>query len=99
MIPFPTNQRRDQKGLLRVDKYFRTHGPIYEKRVYRLWSAVERVNSRLKEQLSLERHRVRGLGRITVHALFCMIAMLLNALAALRLNRVDKARSITLLAG
>jgi hypothetical protein len=34
-----------------------------------------------------------------VHALFCMIAMLLNALAALRLNRVDKARSITLLAG
>jgi len=98
VIPFPTNQQRDQKGLLRVDKYFRTHGPIYEKRVYRLRSAVERVNSRLKEQLSLERHRVRGLGRITVHALLCMIAMLLNALAALRLNRVDKARSITLLA-
>lgn len=99
VIPFPANQQRDQKGLLRVDKYFRTHGPIYEKRVYRLRSAVERVNSRLKEQLSLERHRVRGLGRITVHALLCMIAMLLNALAALRLNRVDKARSITLLAG
>ena len=98
VIPFPTNQQRDQKGLLRVDKYLRTHGPIYEKRVYRLRSAVERVNSRLKEQLSLERHRVRGLGRITVHALLCMIAMLLNALAALRLNRVDKARSITLLA-
>jgi len=98
VIPFPTNQQRGQKGLLRVDKYFRTHGPIYEKRVYRLRSAVERVNSRLKEQLSLERHRVRGLGRITVHALLCMIAMLLNALAALRLNRVDKARSITLLA-
>jgi len=98
VIPFPTNQQREQKGLLRVDKYFRTHGPIYEKRVYRLRSAVERVNSRLKEQLSLERHRVRGLGRITVHALLCMIAMLLNALAALRLNRVDKARSITLLA-
>jgi transposase len=98
VIPFPTNQQRGQKGLLRVDKYFRTHGPIYEKRVYRLRSSIERVNSRLKDQLSLERHRVRGLGRITVHALLCMIAMLLNALAALRLNRVDKARSITLLA-
>ena len=98
VIPFPTNQQRGQKGLLRVDKYFRTHGPIYEKRVYRLRSSIERVNSRLKGQLSLERHRVRGLGRITVHALLCMIAMLLNALAALRLNRVDKARSITLLA-
>ena len=98
VIPFPANQQRAQKGLLRVDKYFRTHGPIYEKRVYRLRSAVERVNSRLKEQLSLERHRVRGLKQITVHALLCKIAMLLNALAALRLNRVDKARSITLLA-
>ena len=98
VIPFPTNQQRDQKGLLRVDKYFRTHGPIYEKRVYRLRSSIERVNSRLKEQLSLKRHRVRGLGRITVHALLCMIVMLLNALAALRLNRVDKARPITLLA-
>jgi transposase len=98
VIPFPTNQQRGQKGLLRVNKYFRTHGPIYEKRVYRLRSSIERVNSRLKEQLSLERHRARGLGRITVHALLCMIALLLNAFAALRLNRVDKARSITLLA-
>jgi len=98
VIPFPTNQQRGQKGLLRVDKYFRTHGPIYEKRVYRLRSAVERVNSRLKEQLSLERHRARGLGRITVHALLCMIAMLLNAVTALRLHMAEKARSITLLA-
>lgn len=98
VIPFPTNQQRGQKGLLRVDKYFRTHGPIYEKRVYRLRSSIERVNSRLKEQLSLERHRVRGLGRITVHALLCMIAMLLTAVIALRLNRPEKTRSITMLA-
>ena len=98
VIPFPTNQQRAQKGLLRVDKYFRTHGPTDEKQVYRLRSSIERVNSRLKEQLSLERHRVRGLGRINMHALLCIIAMLLTALAALRLNRVDKARSITLLA-
>jgi transposase len=98
VIPFPTNQQRGQKGLLRVDKYFRTHGPIYEKRVYRLRSSIERVNSRLKDQLSLERHRVRGLGRITVHALLCMIAMLLTAMIALRLNRPEKTRSITMLA-
>ena len=98
MIPFPANQQREQKGLLRVDRYFRTHGPTDEKRVYRLRSSVERVNSRLKEQLCLEKHRVRGLRRITIHALICMIAMLLNAVAAFRLNRVEKARSITLLA-
>jgi hypothetical protein len=98
VIPFPTNQQRAQKGLLRVDRYFRTHGPTCEKQLYKLRSSIERVNSRLKEQLCLEKHRVRGLERITVHALLCMIAMLLNAVAAFRLNRVEKVRSITLLA-
>ena len=98
IIPYPANQCREQKGLLRVDKYFRTHGPASERRIYKERAAVERVNSRLKDQLNLERHRVRGLRRIAIHALLCMIAMLLNALAALRLNRVEKARSVTLLA-
>jgi transposase len=98
VIPFPANQLRGQKGLLRVDRYFRTHGPADDKRVYRLRSSIERVNSRLKEQLCLGKHRVRGLRRVTIHALICMIAMLLNAVAAFRLNRVEKARSITLLA-
>ena len=64
VIPFPTNQQRAQKGLLRVDRYFRTHGPTIEKRLYRLRSSVERVNSRLKEQLCLEKHRVRSIERI-----------------------------------
>jgi IS5 family transposase len=98
VIPYPTNQRRREKGLLRVDRYFRTYGPACEKRIYRQRSAGERVNSRLKDRLCLEKHRVRSLRRITIHALFCLIALLLNALAALRLNRVDKARSITLIA-
>jgi IS5 family transposase len=98
VIPFPANQQKGQRGLLRVDRYFRIHGSTDEKRVYRSRSSVERVNSRLKEQLCLEKHRVRGLRRITIHALICMIAMLLNAVAAFRLNKVEKARSITLLA-
>ncbi len=92
VIPFPTNQQRAQKGLLRVDRYFRTMDQTIEKRLYRLRSSVERVNSRLKEQLCLEKHRVRSIERITVHALICMIAMLLNAVAAFRLNRVEKVR-------
>jgi len=98
VIPYPANQSKGEAKLLRVDKYFRTHGPVVEKRIYAQRGAIERVNSRLKEQLCLERHRARGLERITIHALLCMIAMLLNALAALRLNRPEKARSITLLA-
>ena len=43
------------------------------------------------------RKRAR-LERIAIHALLCIIAMLLNALTALRLNRPEKARSITMLA-
>lgn len=98
VIPYPANQSRNDSNVLRVDKHFRTHGPDEEKKIYTLRGAVERVNSRQKEQLCLERHRARGLKRITVHALLCMIAMLLNALAAFRLNRPEKARSITMLA-
>jgi uncharacterized membrane protein YidH (DUF202 family) len=60
--------------------------------------AAERMNSCQKEQLCLEKHRARGLKRVTVHALLCIIAMLLNAVAALRLKRPEKARSITMLA-
>lgn len=98
VIPYPANQNRKEADVLRVDKYFRTHGPAEERQIYTLRGAVERVNSRQKEQLGLERHRARGLKRVTTHALLCMIAMLLNAVAALRLNRPEKARSLTMLA-
>jgi hypothetical protein len=97
-IPYSANQGKDETKLLRVDKHFRTHGPAEEKQVYTLRGAVERVNSRQKEQLCLERHRARGLKRMTIHALFCLIAMLLTAVVALRLNRPERARSITMLA-
>jgi transposase len=98
VIPYPVNQMRGKKGLLRVDRFFRTHGPKREKRLYRLRSSIERVNSRLKEQLCLKNHRVRSLVRVKIHSLLCLVAMLLNAVAAVRLKAVDKARSITLLA-
>jgi IS5 family transposase len=98
VIPYPANQSKEKKTLLRVDRYFRTHGPACERQIYTQRGAIERVNSRLKEQLCLERHRARGLERITIHALLCIIAMLLTALTALRLNRPEKARSIAPLA-
>jgi hypothetical protein len=44
------------------------------------------------------RHRARGLRGIAIHALLCVIAMLLTAVIALRLNRPEKTRSITMLA-
>jgi transposase, IS5 family len=36
VIPYPVNQMPGQKGLLRVDRFFRTHGPKRQKRLYRL---------------------------------------------------------------
>jgi transposase len=98
VIPYPANQSKGEANLLRVDRYFRTHGTTFQKQIYTQRSAIERVNSRLKEQLCLEKHRARGLKGVTTHALLCMIAMLLNALAAFRLNRPEKARCITMLA-
>ena len=97
VIPYPANQHPNEKGLLRVDKHFRSHGPAREKRFYRRRASVERTISRLKEQLGLNRHKVRGLRNIAIHVLLCIITMLLVALAALRMKRVDKTRSITLL--
>jgi len=98
VIPYPANQSKEKKTLLRVDRCFRTHGPACERQIYTQRGAIERVNSRLKEQLCLERHRARGFERITIHTLLCIVAMLLNELTALRLNRPEKARSIIMLA-
>jgi IS5 family transposase len=39
VIPYPANQRRREKRLLRVDRYFRTHGPARERRTYKLRAA------------------------------------------------------------
>ena len=98
VIPYPVNRIRGQKALLRVDRFFRTHGPTSERHAYRLRSSIERVNSRLKQMLCLGNHKIRSLKRITIHYLFCLIAMLLNAVATVRLNVAEKARSVTLLA-
>jgi len=48
VIPYAANQRWREKRLLRVDRYFRTHGPARDKRTHRRKATVERMNSRLK---------------------------------------------------
>jgi len=94
VIPYPSNQRKGE-DVLRVDRYFRVYGSEEERRLYGLGrSSIERVNSRLEGQVCLDRHRVRGLRNITIHVALCIIAMLLVAVAALRLGVPEKARSI-----
>jgi hypothetical protein len=43
VIPYPANQKRDVKGLLIVDKKFRTHGPEDQKREYHKRPRIEAV--------------------------------------------------------
>jgi len=94
VIPYPSNQRKGD-DVLRVDRFFRVYGSEEERRLYGLGrSSIERVNSRLEGQVCLDRHRVRGLRSMAVHVALCIIAMLLVAVAALRLGVPEKARSI-----
>jgi len=98
VIPYPANQIPGRKGLLRIERFFRIHESAKEKQANRVRSSVERVNSRCKQKLCLNNHKVRSRKRITIHSLLCLIAMLLNAVAAVRLKTVEKVSPLTLLA-
>ena len=93
VIPYPSNHRRGE-SVLRVDRFFRTSGSASERRVYEVGRAsVERVNSRL-ELVGLDCLKLRGLRRVMVHVLLCIVVMLLVAVAGVRLGRPWKVRSL-----
>ncbi len=93
VIPYPSNHRHGE-SVLRVDRFFRTSGSTVERRVYEVGRAsVERVNSRL-EFVGLECLKLRGLRNVMVHVLLCIIVMLVVAVAAVRLGRPLKVRSL-----
>jgi len=93
VVPYMSNQARGEP-VLRVDRFFRTSGPCVERRFYGVGRAsVERVNSRLG-LVGLDCLKLRGLRSVMVHVLLCIIVMLLVAVAALRLDRPWKARSL-----
>jgi len=93
VVPYPRNQRRGEKGVLRVDKKFRSHGPWRLKRLYRCRSAIERVAARLVDHFGLEQVRTRGLRNVLTHTLLCLIAMLIIAVSACLLGHPDLTRS------
>jgi len=95
VIPYPSNQKPAEAEFLRVDKRFKTHGSERLKRLYRHKASAERTISRLKEHLSLENHKVKSLRNILLHALLCVIAMLLTALTAIKLGKPEQIRAIT----
>ena len=56
-------------------------------------ASVERVNSRL-DLVGLGGLKLRGLRNVLVHVLLCLIVVLIVAVAAVRLGRPWKARSL-----
>ena len=92
VVLYMSNQRCGGE-VLRVDRFFRVSEPAEEGRVYGLGSAsVERVNS--LDLVGLGGLKLRGLRNVMVHVVLCIVAMLLVAVAALRLGRPWKARSV-----
>jgi transposase len=95
VIPYPANQKRGVKGLLRVDKKFRTHGPEDLKKKYHKRPSIEAVYSFLKTRYSLVINKVRGLKNVACYALYSLLCLVLNREAAENLGRPDKAVSPT----
>jgi hypothetical protein len=95
VIPYPVNQKRGVKDLLRVDKKFRTYGVEDQKKEYHKRPHIEAVNSFLKTQYNMAANKVRGLKNVATHALFSILCLVLNREAAENLGRSDKAVSPT----
>ena len=95
VIPYPANQKRNVKGLLRVDKKFRTYGPEDMKKEYHKRPHIEAVYSFLKTQYSLANNKVRGARNVASYALYSLLCLVLNREAAENINRTDKAVSPT----
>jgi hypothetical protein len=95
VIPYPANQKRGVKGILRVDKKFRTYGPEDLKKKYHKRPHIEAVYSFLKTQYSLTINKVRGLKNVASYALYSILCLVLNREAAENIGRPDKAVSPT----
>jgi hypothetical protein len=94
VIPYMSNQRCGE-DVLRVDRRFRTHGPVEEVREYRRRPAVEASFAFMKTQFGLTVNKVRGLLGVSVYALLSVLCCVLNREAAENLGRPDKALSPT----
>lgn len=93
VIPYPRNQKRGVKGVLRVDKKFRTHGPKRLRALYTFRSSVERVNSRLSTLIS--KISSKGLKAAVTQVSYAVLSMLFTAWTAIKTGKPEKARNIT----
>jgi IS5 family transposase len=92
VIPYTSNQRGDG---LRVDRWFRTHGPPRLVSEYRKRPMVEALFAFLRTQFGLNVVRVKGLLGVSVYSLLSVLCCVLNREAAEGMGRPDKAMSPT----
>lgn len=62
--------------------------------LYRLRTSVERVNSRVKELLGLDRLTVRGIGKVTVRAVISLLVMLAVGVGMAQRHRFKEVRCL-----
>ena len=63
-------------------------------RLYRMRTAVERVNSRVKELLGLGKITVRGIAKVTVRSLLSLLVMLAAAVGMAERHRLKEMRTL-----
>ena len=63
-------------------------------RLYKLRTAVERVNSRVKGLLGLDRITLRGIAKVTVRSLLSLLVMLAAAVGMAERHRLKELRSL-----
>jgi transposase len=95
VIPYPANQKRGVRDILRVDKKFRTYGPEDMKKEYNKRPHIEAVYSFLKTQYSMTTNKIRGLKNVACIAPYSILCLILNTEAAENIGRPDKAVSPT----
>jgi hypothetical protein len=93
VIPYTSNQRG--VGVLRVDRWFRTHGPEALKHEFHKRPMVESAFSFLKTQYGLAVNKVRSLANVSMYALLSVLCHVLVREAAENMGRLDKAVSPT----
>jgi IS5 family transposase len=93
VIPYPSNQQKGVKGVLRVDRKFRVHGPEKLRKLYRFRSSIERVNSRVGALLG--KVTFKGLKAAAMQVSYAVLGMLFVAWTAIKTGKPEKARSIT----
>jgi len=75
----------------------RRHPPVPRetkkwKRLYRLRTSVERVNSRVKELLGLGQITVRGIAKVTARSFLSLLVMLAAAVGMAQRHRLKELR-------